>query len=574
MHQRTQVYERREEPSELLVVGYRGTLEAKDDAGTSMRSATEALPYALELLLASCLVDARRLLCLRLSRSPGHSQREPVPLDGLLAALKERLAGIVTHGFAKLCEERSALSQADFFERFPVLRMVVGRSVADWADANSAFLGRLERDEQRIAAFLGLPALPIVESVTATAFDTHAGGRSVLRVCFRGGICVYYKPRPVTGEWLWQQLLGRIAHLDADLRLPAARVLMHSSGSEYGWMESVLPEERTPGHSGRAGHQAEPDYWYGAGAMLCLAQHARLTDLHLGNILATVDGPAVTDAECLATPELQQPRQRIRGGDSPFSHALASLLATGLMPSQQDNGQPETSGYFGRGGPVRGITLPSWSMDDSGVDQLVRSPAVLVTHANAPACVSPLTTLPRLVDGYRCAAKALLAARRSLIEPGSSWRLVLERTHAPRFVVRETLDYALWMSRLLAPPYLRSTSFRRKAMLSMLSQEAALKNSRSELRAEAHALLQVYIPEFVILSGRRTLASNSGRPVCARFVTSTPAEALLREMETLSPGHVEANLVPALMAAVFEARSPHEECAKLRYALGQHVYNS
>ena len=281
----------------LLVLGYRGTLRPLQSQNP---------PPAMETLLEPWLGQAWPRLDQHVPQQHRVFQDEPVPLRSLLPLLKDRLIGILTQALGADGITSGKSSASDMMREFPLLQALIRTAVCEWVAAIGTFLQRLHRDQAWLAASLRLIKLPPIESISATASDMHAGGHSVLRVCFQGGCCLYYKPRPLTGEWLWHHLVVSIAQIDSQLRLPAACVFSPDIHRNYGWVESVFPDENCFPNPADANPPAALDYWHAAGAMLCLAEHARLTDLHLGNIVATPAGPAVTDAECFATPMLRQ----------------------------------------------------------------------------------------------------------------------------------------------------------------------------------------------------------------------------------------------------------------------------
>jgi lantibiotic modifying enzyme len=568
------------ESRQMLVLGYQGTLQLDPSLcqATGTRFHVEAdrtvVPgvsppwiekLGMEMLVDPLLADALLEITRRIPALERVFGGEQIPLDSLLGLLRERLRGILMQAIAACSwtgpatADRSTLSmQRDLIQKFPVLFPLLEHAVSEWAAATAAFHGRLHRDGARLATWLGMAAMPPIESVSGTASDTHPGGHMVLRIVFTGGRCLYYKPRPVTGEWLWQRLLECIAEAEPALRLPAGRVLA-GSPARYGWAESVLPLDGLAAESPNGdaeGSGAKSAYWHAAGAILCLAQHARLTDLHLGNIIATPNGPAVTDAECLGTPKFfaSAARGHSRGETEPGAF-LDSLLETGLLPRNSARDMPDISGLFGTAEPVPGIGLPQWVLDQDGGYHLTSAPATLVDHGNASGPVSALAVLPQILSGYRQAAGALSSIRKALIAQGAHWRLVLERAHAPRVVLRDTLAYGILLSQSLEPESLRSRHRRQSTLLHALRTSAPGDFAEAVLRTELHALLQLHVPRLITVPGTRTLASGSERSLVPSFAACTPAEAVIRQMEGLSPETLEAVQIPALLLAILNVRN-------------------
>jgi lantibiotic modifying enzyme len=532
----------------MLVLGYQGTLQLD-------RSAHHPLdvPPEMEVLVEPLLAEAHR----RLNQGSMIFAGEPLPLASLLRLLRERLYGILTLPLADrlAASDRTAQSfEPALPEQFPVLSRLLAQAVFEFVDAVWVFQRRLQRDSTRLAAWLRIPVLPPIASITGTNADTHTGGHTVLQVVFHGGICIYYKPRSVTGEWLWHRLLDEIANAEPGIRLPAARVLEGSASSRYGWSASIPRDDtRDASVTKRFNPQV---YWHAAGAVLCLAYHAGVTDLHMGNILATPSGPAVTDAECLAS----MPYDHFRSGRDhsteafdPVATMLQSLTSTGLLCSRGASALPEVSGLFGRASRVAGITLPRWEIAADGRYDLCPAAAVLLDHANAPAVVSPLTVLPHLLEGYRNAADLLIRCRPRLTAHGSTWRAVLQTRHAPRLVLRDTLSYGLLLSRSLEPEYLRSQGRRQRMIWSALEGSAPLNLPRALLRSEVHSLLDLHVPKVHIAAGGTSIVNGAGRRLAQGLTVASPAIAVLQKLEELSPKSTEAVHIPALLLACLRA---------------------
>ena len=554
-----------DENPQMLVLGYHGSLRpdvatGSEDATTHGLSEKEAAvsiasPPQLDLLIAPLLANALRTLESRLPGKQRVFAGEQIPWDGLLELLRRRLQDLLTLTIAAHIEtpdHSTPHTERELPQKFPVLASLLQQAASEWVTASVTVHERLQRDASRLAEWLGVASLPPVKSISATTSDTHPGGHVVLRIVFHGGRCVYYKPRAVTGEWLWRSLIESVADADPALGLPAARVLPGGNSGRYGWVESVIAPNSVQRNVDKS--IGGPQYWHAAGAMLCLAYHACLTDLHLGNIIATPSGPAVTDAECLGAPRVLA-TQAIGNTRDNTEHGafLESLLDTGLLPGRPTRNLPDVSGLFGTAGSVPGLRLPQWSLQPDGRYRLTMTPAYLLDHGNKPGDASPLTAMPHLLEGYRRASKALLRARKALLHSRSRWRSVLERQHAPRIVVRETFRYGLLLSRSLEPAQLRSEQQRRNLLLDALQKDAPATFPKALLRAELHSLLHLHVPRLILLPGTRTLAGNSGRSLVGNFAICTPVEEVVHRLEELSEQRLESVHVPALLLAAFRA---------------------
>jgi lantibiotic modifying enzyme len=523
----------------LLALGYHRTLQPDPAFHT-----TATNPPQLSTLLDSLLAAARTQLDHRLPPTQQTFNGEAIPIASLLINLQQRLQDILTLPLANHLSTASSpypITSAYLTREHPALAPLLTQSISEFVTSTITFILRLREDAPRLAHWLGMPMLPPIESLTATASDTHPGGHPVLQVLFRGGTGLYYKPRPVTGEWLWHALLQSVTTADPDLQLQAARVLPGRNPHRYGWMESLSSRSEPP----------SPRYWKNAGAILCLAHHVRLTDLHFENILATPLGPAVVDAECLASPTFARAKAL---NSIPSAQSIASLLqsmaATGLLPASRQSTAPEVSGFFARPNQAHGISIPQWSRLPDGSYCLIPIPATLLHHDSVPVAPSPLAVLPHLLAGYRQAATALMQARKSLLARDSSWLATLQKFHAPRVVLRDTLTYALLLTQSLHPTCLCSVTRRRAILLHALRQVSPQGFPQSVLRAELQALFHLHVPRLTLLPGSRTLASASGRPLASGFAAVSPASQIIGAIQSLTLSSLESTLIPALLLAL------------------------
>lgn len=547
----------------MLVLGYEHTLRPKyTNSKTYIDGQTPGpivSPPQLEAIVASRTAEALSHLSHRIPTPERSFAGSAIPLDGIITALQQRLRGILIQTIAlelDTCPNPDSLTQQRLLHKFPVLNALLQRAVHDWVSATTIFHSRLHRDKSRLAAWLGVPELQAVESITGTGSDVHPGGHMVLRVLFRGGPCIYYKPRPVTGEWLWNNLLQVIAAQEPALTMPVARVLQGSTTAHYGWAESAWPNDLQT--------TASPDsraagYWHIAGAMLCFAYHVCLSDLHLGNIIATPCGPVVIDAECLGSPASSDFVHPADPSDSQsFEAVLESLLNTGLLPRTSTRESTDVSGLFARETYISTVRVPLWSILPEKKYLLNSVPAVLIDHSNAPERTTFLSVFSQMLEGYRQGADVLLRCRRRLLRPGSSWHTVLTQEHAPRAVVRDTYTYGRLISSSIEPKYLHLMSQRRSMLRAALQMLEPTRVPKALARMELQAVLHLYIPRLVISPDSQTLASSSGRPLIKAFAEQRPAGQVIQRIKELSRESLSSTHLPALLSATICTRQNPE----------------
>jgi lantibiotic modifying enzyme len=527
---------------EPLVLGYEGTLRPDPDF-QPMPSAEANEPHWIpSLSLDPWLESASRALCHRISAESLGKNGEHFDLGAWIDALRRRLIGILTQVVARFPE----ITEHQIWHRFPVLSALLKNEVAEWVDSVAVFYRRLYSDVPRLASWIGYQSLPDLASISPANADLHEGAQSVVRLIFRDGLCLYYKPRPVTGEWLWERLIHEV-NGHSSLQLPSARTLLGADG-KYGWVAS-LPHGGIQDWDKNSAEASR--YWQVAGATLCLAEHLRMTDLHMANVMATCSGPALFDTETLGTPQAASATPAKHTAETPLATTINDLLSTGLLPWLTSAGLPDTSGLFGKAVAVAQIMVPRWSSCPDGTHLLEMAPAALVEQGNAPYSTSPLEVLPLLVSGYREAATALMRCRENILASGSAWLWTLERLHVPRIILRDTLTYCLVLSRSLQPTLLERTQRRGAALRRALREISHPSFPPALVRAETEALLRLHVPRFTALPGSQTLAGNSGQALAPHFLSCTPAESVLRKMGALTPALLTEVQIPSLLAIAF-----------------------
>lgn len=368
-----------------------------------------------------------------------------LPVEGLVRGLGRRLMGVSAMPALAGVQGLTAAQTAGYAR---MTRWVL----EDWRSGVRVFARRLWADVEELGAWMGVTGE--IEELRVAGSDVHGPNGAAVEVQFAGGLAVFYKPRAVTGERFWAELQGCLGEIDEGAAVRVAAVLeRRDEAGKYGWMEGLASEAREPGE------------WVRAGALVCSAMLAGMSDLHMANVVATSGGPAVVDAECL-------------GGCLGLQRDLkGEVMGTGLLPAGE---RPEVSGLFGAGAALTGVKVPRWR-EDGGVEMV--GAGLLEQKNRMRGAEARLLCLPEMVEGFGRAAEAIEGIRGELLAEGG-WLERLEREHAPRVVRRGTLEYGLAMSRGL----------RVEAMGSEAGRRRALGENWSE--AEVAALLRLWVPRF------------------------------------------------------------------------------
>ena len=490
--------------TEVLLTGWEGTLEPD-----TLRPQVTSLPPEVAEMVEPWLQEAAASV-----RGGRGDDAEGVALrlEGMLPDLRRRLGAVfplpVAMGRARGRSPERMVAEG-------LARVVV----EDWVAGMLLFRERFAADCVRLAGWVGEGVLAEVEGLeAAAAAEVHGPGGSVIRIKLRGGRVIFYKPRPVTGEMLWAELNEAVAARDAGAAVRAARVLeggrVDSFGA-YGWMEGLE----------RCGCD-EDLHWRRAGSLLCLAECAGLSDLHMSNVLVTAEGPAVLDAECLGATDWDE---------------AEGMVGTGLLPV----GLPDVSGLFGGEAAVPGVLVAGWN--EAGEMWLAGSR--LLEQGNRPQVRRrPIECLPGMVKGYLRSQRALVEVREELLRPGG-WVERVQSMHGARVVLRSTLRYGVALSRSLG---MGTEGGRRLAVRKALG-EAGM--AREVVEGEVEALLRMWVPRFLVVAGTRDLRLEGSGLVVRGAVPRCAADGIGRRLEALPVERDDEGVGSRIAAALFRAPS-------------------
>ena len=304
------------------------------------------------------------------------------------------------------------------------------------------FASHLENERPIIAALPGLGRGMKVAKVSAGWSDPHRGGRTVVEVVFEGGRRVFYKPRSLAADRLWQEGLQ---HVNGRLPLPLRSAVVLDMG-DHGWSEAIAENNRV------TEREAEAFYWR-FGAILCLAWLLDAVDLHRENIIISRADPVLVDAECLLHP-LRPDEAR-------------SLARTSMVPSGRDGFDLSSLGPVGR---QEAISRIGWT--DVGTDELkigLRT-SIVPEAAHLPrvhgVLVPPKAASRFLRQGFETMAHVAAKDRGAVDE----WRKKLDAVPRRR-IYRPTVFYAEVLREASHPNNMTSHAARRQATATLLGND-------------------------------------------------------------------------------------------------------
>jgi type 2 lantibiotic biosynthesis protein LanM len=382
----------------------------------------------------------------------------------------------------------------DLLREYPVLARQIMIRADQWVAFSQEFLQSLCSDWAAIRTTFfpdGDPG-PLVE-VKGAMGDQHRNGRSVLVCKFSSGAQLVYKPRPLSLDKHFQELLIWVNQFTS---LDFRRLKILDRGS-YGWVEFVEP---APCNS-----QKEIQRFYERqGGYLALLFAMEASDFHFENVIAAGEHPVLIDLEAMFHPRFEVSPQA-QANESITSALNYSVLRVGLLPQRVfgDNASPEaigidTSGLGGSGGQLTLEPVP-W-LEAAGTDamHIASKRVMMLQRENRPSLPDAEIKVQdygdAIVAGFTAVYETLLRHREELLSHNGLLSQFAD--DQVRVVLRPTEVYALLLRESFHPDFLRDALDRDRFLDYLWAAVPECPQLEKVIASERHDLLHGDIPIF------------------------------------------------------------------------------
>jgi type 2 lantibiotic biosynthesis protein LanM len=246
--------------------------------------------------------------------------------------------------FSYFIEQLSNKSFAlDLLRMYPVMARHIVTHIQFWVEAHLEFLERLcvdaallhttfAVDNQSLGQFTGLQT---------ELGDRHRNGRTVMIATFSSGIKIVYKPKSLTIDARFQQILNWFNAANPSLPLIQSTVIDRGA---YGWVEFAKTKScRTNAEVTR--------FYQRMGAYLAILYSLKSVDFHAENLIAVGEHPMMIDLETLFHSHFASTKATGANRDAEDRYQ-SSVLEIGLLP------QRIWGGSQGVGVDVSGLGAP------------------------------------------------------------------------------------------------------------------------------------------------------------------------------------------------------------------------
>lgn len=392
---------------------------------------------------------------------------------------------------------------------YPALFQLAAGRLARWVDVSREWVMRLAADWPAIVqTFFNNQSPGLLVKLHFPQRSTKRGGQAVVLLAFASGARLVYKPRPLTVEMAYQALLRRLNTTGFE---PGFRPLPLLDRPAYGWMAWIEPAD--------CATEAEVSRFYRRqGAHLALFYALEATDLHMSNVIAAGEHPALIDLETLFHPRAAAPDW------PPLDLALDdaiyySVLRPGLLPEpetddESDAEQLDLSGLTGAGGQRTLHAVPVWRDRDTDAMRLTHERQTIGGGQNRPTLrgqpVDALAYLEAFEGGFTAAYRWLIAQRADLL--AANGPLARFAGVEARVLPRSGRRYEAILESSYHPDLLRDSAARPAFIEKRLRRDA---DDEAELARliphEQRALLTGDTPLFVTRPDSRDVVAADGQ---------------------------------------------------------------
>ncbi|HEX7333362.1 MAG TPA: type 2 lanthipeptide synthetase LanM family protein [Pyrinomonadaceae bacterium] len=335
---------------------------------------------------------------------------------------------------------------------YPVLARQIVTTVDNWVAFCLELFEHLCEDWEAIRTTFSPATEPgLISQVHLGAGDTHRGGRSVAIVTFDSGLRIVYKPRSLSTDVHYNQLLEWLNQHGVQ---PQFRILNVITGKAHGWAEFV--------QSQGCSTEEEIDRFYRRqGGYLALLYALEATDFPRENLIASGEHPILVDLEALFHPRLKTQMSGPQNAALADSAMEYSVLRVGLLPrrvmSYDDIDRVDLSGLGGRRDQL--TPLPVISFENRATDEMhvsrkrVEMPGSLNRPLLLGADVNVQDYTASVIEGFTSVYRLLMTCRDELLAGNGPFAAFAD--DEVRAVLRQTQLYGSLLHESHHPDVLR-----------------------------------------------------------------------------------------------------------------------
>jgi type 2 lantibiotic biosynthesis protein LanM len=419
-------------------------------------------------------------------------------------------------------------------QEYPVLARQVEIAIERWVSFCLEFLNHLCQDWDKIqSTFSPDRSIGQLIGIEGDAGDSHRGGRCVMIAKFDNGLNLVYKPRSLSIDVHFQELL---TWLNERGNHPPFQPLTVLDCGFHGWVEFVSTTSCST-------EEEIQRFYERQGGYLALLYALEATDFHSENLIASGEHPVLVDLETLFHPTIEN--RNLFPADELAHHRMAySVLSVGLLPyrtwTNEESESVDISGIGSTEGQMTPYGVSYWAENGTDRMHLDRKPMEIPADQNRPTLkgneVNPLDYTEQLVAGFANIYRLLLTHRDQLLAQNGP--LAQFAGDEVRVILRNTRTYETLLNESYHPDLLRNALERDRFFDRLWSGIEFSPEIARAIPAEHKDLENDDIPIFTTHPLSRDLWSSTNQRI-PNFLSESGMNLVHRRLKELSDRDLE-----------------------------------
>ncbi|MBD2338899.1 type 2 lantipeptide synthetase LanM [Calothrix sp. FACHB-156] len=437
-----------------------------------------------------------------------------------------------------------------FFEYYPVLARLIATNINFWVTNTTEFIQRLQADITEIEqTFYEDTNLGKVQEIETSLSNRHHGGRSILAITFDSGIKIVYKPKDLSLDVAFNNLLDWCNQEGISLPFKITRILQRK---EYGWVEFIA-------HQPCENQAAVNNFYKRAGMLLSLLFVLGAKDCGSENVITNSEYPILIDADILMHPI-------VKSHDESEDWFQDSVLKAGFLPAWEGNTfskNAQDSSVLGNIYPQQVNASREWQFINTDGMHLTSKTAIIPSGTNAVILegkpVSPRNYVEKIVTGFEEIYRLFIKNKETLL--GQYSPLSTIKSLKSRFIPHPSILYAIVAKNSLNPQSLRNGieySILINSLIDTFSRSLLEVEANPESwaiwQAETRFLQQQDIPYFSVSCNSSDLEIERDRPIKQLFKISS-YQSLITQLQNLDEHNLALQI--KLIRMSFDAKFAH-----------------
>lgn len=445
--------------------------------------------------------------------------------------------------------------RTDIVAEYPVLFRCIYEYMQRWELNCFTLLQRLHNDWQHIIQHFEIAGDDSLTGLRMNAGDRHNGGQTVVICTFASGSRLVYKPRSLSLDGHFQQLLQWFNEKQLE---PAFKLLKVLDKQQYGWMEFI------PHHPCRTTADVQ-EFYTRIGYLLAVLYAINATDFHYENIIANGPHPILIDLESLFHPDPLPVEDNLDG--NVISKIKQSVLNIHLLPFKMyvEEGVIDMSGITNIDGRQIPKPIPIW--EDVATDQMRtgKRQAQFKAGNNIPRfneqLVQPLEYADTINNAFRYCYQLIMEHREELLHTPNLLPICFNTS--VRILLRPTAAYSQLLKTAFHPDHLRN-ALELDTLFNLLWQsEPTTAAYRRIVSTEITALQNMDVPFFNAIPSEKNIYSAS-KLAATSFFSNAGQEEVTTKLRQLSPVDLERQCW-FIRAALASSTAKHADTIQYAY---------